>query len=191
MEIPTTFSALAVKILTDVVFLGLVSALLTGGLWRLLEEYGHWTVPANWKRLGSLLMPFLLTGAFYLIQAGRGALPWSIEAYYQAFLAALSAAVGKQLAFTGYTAARGTGQPGPDGIAYRPITLPEQIPPPKGVSFDTEPRVAGQSPPAGTIAEIRPATSTPSAIPGEHNYITSDDLSGIPTLPDKGEVHDG
>ena len=107
--LPSSFSDLLVKLTTDILFLGVATALIVGGLVRFLQSYwpGHgYQLPSNWLRLISLLLPFVLALAAYGGQVLTTSLLASWDGVYQIIVTATMAATGKQLAYTGYQAVK-------------------------------------------------------------------------------------
>jgi hypothetical protein len=129
MDIPNSFQDLLAQLAGAVLFLGAVSALLTSALWWIHEQLlGRPNLPANWKRLISLLMPFVLAVGAYAAQVAFGYAPWDVEPLYSALVTAFMAATGKQLAFVGYEAYRSAQRPdnnegAMDSVIINPVVL--------------------------------------------------------------------
>ena len=130
--LPSSFSDLLVKLTTDILFLGMATALIVGGLVRFLQSYwpGHgYQLPSNWLRLISLLLPFVLALAAYGGHVLTTSLLASWEGVYQIIVTATMAATGKQLAYTGYQAVKSLA-PKVDDPALVPAKVQVPVSPP-------------------------------------------------------------
>jgi hypothetical protein len=115
MDIPSNFQDLLAQLAGGVLFLGFASAALTAALWKFHENLlGLPNLPANWKRLISLLMPFMLAMSAYLVQVWLGYAIRDIEALYSVLVTAFMAATGKQAAFVVYEAVKPSKDAQPD-----------------------------------------------------------------------------
>lgn len=105
-----TFHDLLVLLTTSGLAVGAVSAFLTGLLWRVLAEYvpgNGYTPPENWKRLISLIVPFVVTLVCYLVLVVQGSTAFNEETLWVVLYVGFVGATGKQIAFTAWQARPG------------------------------------------------------------------------------------
>ena len=98
MEFPNTVQELFMLLVTNVVFLGAVSALLTGFLWRT-----GWNPSENVKRGISLAIPFVVAfGAFFGQLLFGYVTAWDENTIYGIVLVGIAAGYGKQAIYAAY-----------------------------------------------------------------------------------------
>lgn len=104
---PITLPDLLLALTSSGLAVGAVSAFLTGLLWRALAEYwpGQGYQPAeNWKRLVSLVLPFVVVLVCYAALVAQGGTAFTEETLWAVLYVGLVGATGKQLAFTAWQA---------------------------------------------------------------------------------------